>query len=307
MKNHNNCSETYLKHKFLSMKSLSVQVLVVISLFIQSSCLKDDATTLPEPVKRPVNISDPTEFHDEITTLNELTGEGDDYDANMADTNLRIFDYQHQVTTSNGGVVYIPFYTNRSFKKLSVQVMGHSAIIDQTFTRNDTTGKVYFSYKMPVNLSGPGSIVIKYWVTDSIGRLSNMVKTEIKVIILGEGLLQVSFSWDNTSDLDIWLIEPSGEKIYYVDKTSSTGGTLDRDDVDGFGPENIYWPNKPPAGEYQVKAHLYSNHSGSETTNYSVIINFQDNSRTFIGTLSPSDWLDTVVVFNIDGSNITFL
>jgi phage pi2 protein 07 len=294
------------KNRPIMIKSNNIGLFTFIILLFATSCLKDDTSTLPEPVKRPVNISDPTEFNDEIITLNDLTEEGDDYDANMADTNLRIFDYQDQVTTSNGGVVYIPFYTNKSFEKLSVQVVGNQTVIDQTFTRNNITGKVFFSYNMPIQLSGPGSIYIKYWVTDSVGRLSNVVKTEIKVIILGQGLLQVSFSWDNTSDLDIWLFEPSGEKIYYIDRTSRTGGILDRDDVDGFGPENIYWPNKPPEGKYQVNAHLYSNHSGSENTNYSIIINFRDYSRTFRGTLSPSNRLDTVAIFNIEGTNIEF-
>ena len=272
-----------------------------------SSCLKNDISTLPEPVKRPINLSNPVEVYHELSDLNDLPESEEEYDTVFVDTSLVIYDYQSKITTSNGGAVFIPFYSNRAFEKLSVSIKGSGAIIDQPFIVDSINNRVLFSYQMPVKIEEEGTIRIEYWVTDSLGYVSNIAETEIEVLKLGQGTLQISFSWDNTADLDIWLIEPSAEKIYYGHKKSATGGELDRDDVDGFGPENIYWTSKPPEGQYIIKAHLYNYRYGDEIAQYSININFQETTKTFTGKLDPSNMLDEVATFVIENSNISFI
>ena len=56
----------------------------------------------------------------------------------------------------------------------------------------------------------------------------------------GGGDVQITLTWDNTADLDLHVIDPQGERIAYFSPTSTSGGMLDVDDVDGFGPENIF-------------------------------------------------------------------
>merc|ERR1711941_174931 len=76
----------------------------------------------------------------------------------------------------------------------------------------------------------------------------------------------ISFSlyWENRvdiqSELDMWVTEPSGEKIGWSHQTSATGGKLDYDG--GWGDyqavENIQWSSNPPVGTYNVQVHNYN-------------------------------------------------
>lgn len=78
-----------------------------------------------------------------------------------------------------------------------------------------------------------------------------------------DGVVHIALSWDtDETDIDLWVIDPSGEQIYYDNPNAASGGYLDRDDTDGIGPENIYWRKGAPNGMYQVKAHYY----GCETS-----------------------------------------
>lgn len=71
--------------------------------------------------------------------------------------------------------------------------------------------------------------------------------------VLGTGDLQVTVTWDtDNTDIDTWLQEPSGFWVYYGDVVGPTA-TLDYDDTDGFGPENIFVPaGGAAAGVYKV-------------------------------------------------------
>ncbi len=80
--------------------------------------------------------------------------------------------------------------------------------------------------------------------------------------------LRVTMSWntDNT-DIDLWVIEPSGEKCFYSHKTTKSGGVLLDDLTQGYGPER-YHINKAQKGLYTIKVHYYAtnpNLLGGET------------------------------------------
>jgi hypothetical protein len=69
---------------------------------------------------------------------------------------------------------------------------------------------------------------------------------------VGSGALQVTLTWDTTADMDLHVIEPNGTHVYYATPQGTTA-TLDVDDTDGFGPENILVPtNGAASGTYQV-------------------------------------------------------
>ena len=80
---------------------------------------------------------------------------------------------------------------------------------------------------------------------------------------LGGGDVQVTLLWDSGVDLDLHVIDPAGDEIYYQVKTSDSGGRLDRDAngecEDEADPiENIYWPTgAAPSGEYRVRVEWY--------------------------------------------------
>ena len=71
------------------------------------------------------------------------------------------------------------------------------------------------------------------------------------------GVFNISLIWDDISDLDLHVVCPSGEKIYYANKKSKCGGVLDTDMNNNFYTlsdtpiENIYWDN-PQSGVYKI-------------------------------------------------------
>jgi len=76
------------------------------------------------------------------------------------------------------------------------------------------------------------------------------------------GNIQVTAAWSSSSDIDLHVIDPNGEEIYYGHRNSASGGILDRDanaacSVSPPTVENVYWPANPPSGQYRVRAVAY--------------------------------------------------
>ena len=69
--------------------------------------------------------------------------------------------------------------------------------------------------------------------------------------------IRVVLTWDSdNSDMDLWVIDPNGEKTFYGNKNSYQGGKISNDFTGGYGPE-VFWLKEPKAGEYTIKAHYY--------------------------------------------------
>lgn len=82
---------------------------------------------------------------------------------------------------------------------------------------------------------------------------------------LRTGDVQITLIWNNTNDLDLWVTDPNGTRIYYGNRRSSSGGSLDVDAnpaCNHLNPqpvENIYWPaGQAPNGNYTIEVHYYS-------------------------------------------------
>lgn len=99
--------------------------------------------------------------------------------------------------------------------------------------------------------------------------------------------ITIRLDWAKLSgdtDIDLHVVDPNGEEIYYAHMTSASGGWLDRDDVVGPGPEHIYWENAP-AGTYTVKVHYYYSETKA-VTSYKVTMNVMGKSQgTYSGSL----------------------
>ena len=79
--------------------------------------------------------------------------------------------------------------------------------------------------------------------------------------------LQVLLFWDtDKTDVDLHVTEPGGESVNYTHTVSeTTGGRLDRDDTDGYGPE-VYSVGAAPAGVYRIEAHYFGDRGTGQTT-----------------------------------------
>jgi hypothetical protein len=124
-------------------------------------------------------------------------------------------------------------------------------------------------------------------VTGSVGTYQVV---PVQVIRVGTGEVQVSISWDAASDVDLHVVEPGGEEIYYGNTVSATGGKLDLDSnadcvIDGKNNENITWANAP-SGTYIVRVDYYKS-CGVGQTNYVVTVNRKGHPlETFTGSLT---------------------
>jgi Ca-activated chloride channel homolog len=69
--------------------------------------------------------------------------------------------------------------------------------------------------------------------------------------------LRVVLAWDaDDTDIDLWVTDPNGEKVYYGHRLSYQGGRISNDFTDGYGPEEFLLKTAKP-GKYQVRAEFY--------------------------------------------------
>lgn len=74
-------------------------------------------------------------------------------------------------------------------------------------------------------------------------RLVAKLDTDVRIVI----------EWTaDDADIDLWVDEPNGERVYYGTKLSSSGGQISNDMTDGYGPEE-YAIHRAPTGEYKVR------------------------------------------------------
>lgn len=82
----------------------------------------------------------------------------------------------------------------------------------------------------------------------------------------GNGVLKVTMAWEFPSDIDLHVIEPTGNEIYFGNRRSSTSGWLDTDNLEGGSPgepavENVFWETAPE-GEYTVRVKYFGTREG---------------------------------------------
>lgn len=69
--------------------------------------------------------------------------------------------------------------------------------------------------------------------------------------------LRVVLAWDSpNTDLDLHVVSPDGQHVFYGNRVAENGGALDVDVTTGFGPE-IYASPSPPNGVYSVFVNYY--------------------------------------------------
>ncbi len=99
--------------------------------------------------------------------------------------------------------------------------------------------------------------------------------------------IRIILTWNTDhTDLDLHVITPQGEHVWYGQRVASTGDALDIDVTDGYGPE-IFSSLTPVAGTYLVYANYYGGQSTNDLTEATVTIMQHENTlkekrQTFI-------------------------
>jgi uncharacterized protein YfaP (DUF2135 family) len=119
---------------------------------------------------------------------------------------------------------------------------------------------------------------------------------------VGVGDLQVTLNWNASADLDLHVIEPGGEEIYYGNTFSAASGALDRDnqcnaDFVMGRPENIFWTT-PPNGSYQVNVVYFDHCDVAAPVSFTVRVCINGNCDNPIsGTANAVDDVINVTTF----------
>jgi len=136
---------------------------------------------------------------------------------------------------------------------------------------------------------------LTFQALDGDGVVGAEATLPVSLITVGTGELQVSLSWDTETDVDLHVVEPDGEEIFYGNDVSQSGGELDLDSnaacgIDGVNNENITWARRPPRGEYIVRVDYWDNCGVGEDTDFVVTIRREGAMpETFQGSLSVDD------------------
>ncbi len=117
--------------------------------------------------------------------------------------------------------------------------------------------------------------------------------------------LRIVMTWDaDQTDMDLWVVEPSGEKAYYGYPRTGTGGLVSRDFTQGYGPEE-YMVRKARTGMYEIQTNFFGSSSqkvaGAVTLQVDIFTNFgRDDEKRRSVTLRLTDRKETFKVADIE-------
>jgi len=119
------------------------------------------------------------------------------------------------------------------------------------------------------------------------------------------GDVEVALHWTNYNDLDLHVIDPQGEKIYYGHRTSASGGELDVDANAGCAGhrtqnawEHIVWVSNPPSGQYQVQVNYFAHCEGAPQENsFEVTLRIGGDETVYTGSISTVGETVDVITF----------
>jgi pSer/pThr/pTyr-binding forkhead associated (FHA) protein len=118
------------------------------------------------------------------------------------------------------------------------------------------------------------------------------------------GEIEVALIWDNTNDLDLHVVDPAGEEIYYQRPRSRSGGWLDIDcnagchNTTNTPIEHVRWrQGSAPDGIYTVSVVFYANCEASGPTKYRIEVKTGNEPvRKYEGAITYTNSEDRVRV-----------
>lgn len=106
------------------------------------------------------------------------------------------------------------------------------------------------------------------------------------------GDIQISLIWNNYNDLDLHVVTPRGETIFFGHRRSRDRGNLDVD-MNGGRPmtqepvENVFWKEgTAPLGKFKVYVHHYRRQGDPDPTEFEVRVVVDGDTKVFHGETS---------------------
>lgn len=130
------------------------------------------------------------------------------------------------------------------------------------------------------------------------------LEEQLEVYEAGVGEITISMIWSTHDDLDLHVITPNDNRIYYANRTAD-GGTLDIDmnasssNLSDFPVENVYFP-QPINGTYQIYVRDYRDRTEDMATHYIVRVQIGNDVEEYEGDIDLTDSEDLVIEFDYD-------
>lgn len=202
------------------------------------------------------------------------------------------------LTIVNGGTATLTVTSPTPFDKVFV---AGAAPISRLFT--PVTG--FFQVPLPAATTAANLLIVfpqtlpantfnlYFAASDPAGKVGALQERSVRALVVGTGDIQVTAAWDTESDVDLHVVDPGANEIYWADRQSPTGGQLDLDSnaacaIDSVSNENITWPvGAAPQGTYTVRLDYWSNCSAAQT-NYTVLVNNGGDIHIYNGSFTGS-------------------
>ncbi len=89
--------------------------------------------------------------------------------------------------------------------------------------------------------------------------------------------LRIMMTWDaDNTDIDMHVVEPSGEEVFFAHNRSRTGSLVSHDVTTGYGPEE-FLHKIAPKGKYSVFTHYFASHQQSLVGPATITVTFYTN------------------------------
>ncbi len=126
-------------------------------------------------------------------------------------------------------------------------------------------------------------------------RLVKLLDVDVRIIL----------TWDaDNTDMDLHVVEPSGERAFYGHQRTTIGGNVSRDFTQGYGPEE-YLLHRAMPGMYTIQANFYGSNAtqlqGAVTLQVDVFTNYgRPNEQRKSLTLRLTEKKETFTVGQIE-------
>jgi hypothetical protein len=191
---------------------------------------------------------------------------------------------------TNGGIAVLRVKLSETVDAptFAVQLEGDTGYYTVTGVDPDRDGTYVISVKIPAD-SAKTSMRVGVALLDAMGNAGAYREISLELVASGIGDVKVTLSFDRLHDLDLHVIEPSGDQIFYHTPGSTTGGQLDLDSganclPSDYNTENVFWPpGGAPSGTYRVSVQNFQQCSPGEIK-FTVRIAYDDQVRTYDGS-----------------------
>jgi hypothetical protein len=191
-------------------------------------------------------------------------------------------------TVVNGGSAGVDLAAPSTFQRVYVYSPAASGYYDLQLPSGVTLEDLVLSVSPEVR---PGTIRVRYGAEGG-GIVGPYAEQSLRVLGVGTGDVQVSVAWNGKTDVDLHVVDPNGEEIYYAHKTAASGGRLDLDSnpacqIDNKNNENVFFPkDTSPHGTYKVYVYYYDACNQAKSDWVVTVLVKGQPTQTFRGTFT---------------------